>query len=112
MQYVYIQSEPGLWTVGFYGLDEKFIAESDHDTTEKAAKRVRFLNGGNDPTAQLRDQFAGQALAGLLAARWETSVRGGATPEPVMFDGGLNRPADDMAGAAYELADAMLRARG
>ena len=61
--YVYIQSEkPGwypsprqensvylegtLWTVGFYQPDGKFISESDHPTSEQAAERVHYLNGG------------------------------------------------------------------
>ncbi len=45
--YVYIKSEPHLWTVGFYKPDGKFETESDHALQEEAAKRVRFLNGGN-----------------------------------------------------------------
>jgi hypothetical protein len=44
--YVYLQTEPQLWTVGHYEPDGKWIAESDHYTTESAAKRVHWLNGG------------------------------------------------------------------
>ena len=44
--YVYIHSEPHLWTVGFYGPDGKFVPESDHSDREEAAKRVHWLNGG------------------------------------------------------------------
>ena len=47
MKYVYIQSEPGLWTVGFYNPDGKWNPESDWDSKEDAAKRVHYLNGGN-----------------------------------------------------------------
>ena len=43
--YVYINSEPGLWTVGFYDPDGKWHSESDHDIREEAAKRVAWLNG-------------------------------------------------------------------
>lgn len=43
--YVYKQSEPQLWTVGTY-VGEKFEPESDHDSVEEAAERVRYLNGG------------------------------------------------------------------
>lgn len=43
--YVYLQSELGLWTVGFYTPDGKWMSESDHPTPEDAAKRVAFLNG-------------------------------------------------------------------
>ncbi len=44
--YVYIKSEPRLWTVGFYRpTDGQWMAESDHASTEDAAKRVAYLNG-------------------------------------------------------------------
>ncbi len=44
--YVYINSEPGLWTVGFYSPDGFWQAESDHTDAEKAAEKVAWLNGG------------------------------------------------------------------
>ena len=48
--YVYIESEHNpegsLWTVGFYDPNGKWIPESDHNTSEKAARRVAWLNGG------------------------------------------------------------------
>ena len=43
--YVYIESEPGLWTVGFYSPDGEWHPESDHEVREDAAKRVSWLNG-------------------------------------------------------------------
>ena len=43
--YVYIQSEPGLWTVGFYQPDGRWEPESDHESKDKAAERVHYLNG-------------------------------------------------------------------
>ena len=46
MNYVYQRSEPGLWTVGYYDPDGNWHSESDHDSTEKAAERVHYLNGG------------------------------------------------------------------
>jgi len=46
--YVYIKSEKHLWTVGFYNPDGKFIAESDHDSSEEASQRVHWLNGKSD----------------------------------------------------------------
>jgi len=45
MNYVYINSEPGLWTVGFYGNDGSWHPESDHEDKNKAAERVAWLNG-------------------------------------------------------------------
>jgi len=44
--YVYLRSEPGLWTVGFYKPDGSFEPESDHESTDAAASRVHYLNGG------------------------------------------------------------------
>jgi hypothetical protein len=44
--YVYIESEKGLYTVGFYDPSGKWHPESDHGTRERAAKRVAYLNGG------------------------------------------------------------------
>lgn len=44
--WVFIQSEPGLWTVGFYDPEGKWQPESDHASKQSAAARVNFLNGG------------------------------------------------------------------
>ncbi len=46
--YVYIRSEPSLWTVGFYKPNGEWEAESDWRTQEEAMARVRWLNGGRD----------------------------------------------------------------
>ena len=51
--WVYIKSEPGLWTVGFYTPDGKWEPESDWPSADKAAMRVHFLNGGR---AELLDE--------------------------------------------------------
>ena len=45
--YVYIESEPGLWTVGFYDPTGKWNPESDHRSCIEAARRVAWLNGAN-----------------------------------------------------------------
>lgn len=44
--YVYIQTEPGLWTVGFYAPEGTWHTDSDHSSKESAAKQVHYLNGG------------------------------------------------------------------
>lgn len=47
MRWVYIQTEPRLWTVGFYDPNGQFHPDSDHGDREDAAQRCHFLNGGN-----------------------------------------------------------------
>lgn len=44
--WVYIKSEPGLYTVGFYEPHGAWHPDSDHDSKESAAERVHYLNGG------------------------------------------------------------------
>ena len=44
--YVYIESERGVWTVGFYNPKGVWHPESDHEDRESAAERVHYLNGG------------------------------------------------------------------
>lgn len=56
-QYVYIRSEPNLFTVGFFRPDGEWDADSDYNTKSEAALRVAFLNGSPDfnswtPTAE------------------------------------------------------------
>jgi hypothetical protein len=43
--YVYIKSEPGLYTVGFYDPSGEWQSESDHDSSAEAAAHVAWLNG-------------------------------------------------------------------
>jgi hypothetical protein len=45
MTWVYIRSEPSLYTVGFYDPKGQWHPDSDHDTREGAAARVAYLNG-------------------------------------------------------------------
>lgn len=60
--YVYLRSEPSLWTVGFYHPDGRWEAESDHQRAEEAAQRVHWLSGGQDVSRLT------QAAPALLAA--------------------------------------------
>lgn len=46
--WVYIRSEPGLYTVGFYDPSGKWHPDSDHADSEKAAQRTAWLNGSGD----------------------------------------------------------------
>lgn len=48
--YVYLRSEPGLWTVGFYRPNGEWEPESDHTDSESAANRAAWLNGSRHET--------------------------------------------------------------
>jgi hypothetical protein len=50
--YVYLRSEPHLFTVGFYDPKGQWHPESDWDSREEAARRVHYLNGGKDEDAE------------------------------------------------------------
>lgn len=43
--YEVINSEPGLWTVGFRRPDRRWEPESDHGSEREAKQRARDLNG-------------------------------------------------------------------
>jgi hypothetical protein len=46
MSWVYIKSEPGLWTAGFYDPTGNWHAEGDFASASDPAARVHHLNGG------------------------------------------------------------------
>ena len=46
MSYVYMRTEPRLWTVGFFKPNGTWESESDHGNPDQAAARVIELNGG------------------------------------------------------------------
>ena len=50
--WVYLRSESNLYTVGFYEPSGKWQPESDHGSPEEAAKRVHYLNGGDETCGQ------------------------------------------------------------
>ncbi len=60
MGYVYIRTEPELWTVGFYRPDGTWEPESDHGSKEDAARHVISLNGGC-PDGELLEQILANA---------------------------------------------------
>ena len=45
--YVYIRSEPQLWTVGFYTPSGEWVPESDYECRDDAAERLHWLNGSD-----------------------------------------------------------------
>jgi hypothetical protein len=75
--YVYLKSEHGLWTVGFYKPDGEWYAESDHGSTEDAAKRVAYLNGGakRPPAAQRTNRSFDQARVNEALTSWSRMIK-------------------------------------
>jgi hypothetical protein len=98
MMYVYKRTEPNLWTVGFYHGD-KWEPDSDHDSPSKAAKRVRYLNGGQDAAPELL--AACEAL--LAGVNLVLSIDGFSMPSA--------RQAKTLAEAIDQAHDALARAR-
>ncbi len=60
MNYVYIKSEPKLWTVGFYDPSGRWNPESDHGTPKEAAERVHWLNGDGSASSVAGNSQAGE----------------------------------------------------
>ena len=60
--YVYIMSEPGLWTVGFYAPDGTWNTDSDWNARDDARARVHHLNGGGAETRELTWEEAHAAV--------------------------------------------------
>ena len=52
--YVYLETEPGVYTVGHYAPSSVWIPESDYDTVAAAVARLRELNGAAVETAPKR----------------------------------------------------------
>jgi hypothetical protein len=46
--WVYIRSEPGLYTVGFYDPNGEWHPDSDWGKKSEAADRCHYLNGGGE----------------------------------------------------------------
>ena len=66
MNYVYINSEKGLWTVGFYDPEGKWRPESDHDIVLNAIKKTHYLNGGNDNQSSVSIQMIENIVKPLI----------------------------------------------
>jgi hypothetical protein len=47
VMWVYKETSPGLWQVGFFSPSGQWYPESNHKDKDSAAERVRWLHGGN-----------------------------------------------------------------
>ena len=61
MMWVYVASEPGLWTVGFYDPRGTWHSDSDHSDRENAAERCAWLNGNPDELSEQAEARAESA---------------------------------------------------
>lgn len=50
--WVYVRTEPGVWTVGFFDPKGEWHVDADFPSSEKAAERVHYLNGGKAQGSQ------------------------------------------------------------
>ena len=116
--YVYVKSEPGLWTTGFYKPDGEWEPEQDCSSADEAARRVAWLNGGPAPAKQRRivDQSARPVDPKFEEFRAAYPKRNGGHRWPdaakcfaLLCVNGV--PADDMIAGAKRYA-AFLRATG
>ena len=74
--YVYKQTEPNLFTVGYYQPGtNKWEPDSDHPTREEAAKRVAYMNGETIPDLS---KIIFEELK-----RWQKSLSGCITDEDI-----------------------------
>ena len=81
--YVYIKSEPQLWTVGFYTPDGEWIAEEDFECRADAAERVHWLNGGGKSSDTINEFFldlsrmsgTGNGIGAATVARLKTFAK-------------------------------------
>jgi len=76
--WVYIQSEPNLYTVGFYDPAGTWHPDSDHETKDEAAKRAAFLNGSGSP---LSPRFLAALQKAKLFYKEELEALGGCDHE-------------------------------
>lgn len=71
--YVYLKSQPGLWTVGYYTPKGQWVPQSDHNSEISARAEVAFLNGeSSDPeltaeVSRLKTQV--ERLRSLIGAK-------------------------------------------
>ena len=72
--WVYIRSEPNVYTVGYYGPNGGWQSDSDHDDKEGAAARVHYLNGGTPLLNVAALEASLDAICGVLEDRLEGPV--------------------------------------
>ena len=101
MSYVYIRSEPQLWTVGFYRPDGRWEPDSDHASQTTAADRVHYLNGGTSPAWE---QVPDTDAIDLIGEGVHTGLRKGRALDSPASDRIWKAIADDASDEAWSAA--------
>lgn len=78
--FVYIRSEPTLWSVGHYNPDGGFVPESDWPTALEAQQQVHYLNGGKPSDQAPVDQATPATPNGVDLVMAELTRTAAATP--------------------------------
>ena len=65
--WVYIQGEPGLYTVGFHDTAGDWQPDSDHPNRDEASARVHWLNGGSAQSDRNPEPAGREAAARVIA---------------------------------------------
>jgi hypothetical protein len=69
MSWVYVKSEPGLYTVGFYDPTGKWHSDSDYSDRADARERCAWLNGAQPQHLMVRVARAMENLADAMTVR-------------------------------------------
>lgn len=91
--YTYLETEKGLWQVGYFDDVGNWISDYDYDMEKHAIRRVHFLNR-EKTDLNLRDYFAVAALQGMISNHDYIDIS-----------------SESMAKIAYMCADAMMKQR-
>jgi hypothetical protein len=110
--WLYLRSEPGLWTVGFYRPDGTWEPESDHPSEAGARQRVHYLAGGcqerfcarEQPNAGAGDGLVNPSPSGALPAG------AGAVPAPALIQEAPMASLPPAGAAVRDAAPALLSA--
>lgn len=94
--WIYIQTEPGLFTVGREDSNGTWIPDSDWDSKKEAGDHIHYLNGGNSGRVSLQ-------MAALMIAQGYISA--GAYKDDEQEGEGICRCAVSMAKIILEEAN-------
>lgn len=104
--WVYVRSEPSLFTVGFHDPDGRWHPDGDWGTSDEAARRVRHLNGGPDV------EVDGQREASGIQTEYERLERAARTLAERVdeLEAAWRTPGQNLEVAAHQLWEPRARA--